>query len=110
MIATDKSIRNNPSSIFNDPSFLKNFDLVSRNMFLKENYGTTSFECDYIKICKEPSGNNIFERQKSWINPIDWFTRMTFRSDGVRTVVEKELFGKKIILYQTDEPISFQAE
>jgi len=103
MMTTDKSMVMNPNEVFNDPSFLRNFDLAARNKFLRETYGTTAFECEYIKICKEPHGSLVFERKKSW------FSRMTFRSDGVRTMVEKEQFGKKIVLYQTDEPISFQA-
>jgi len=109
MMTTDESMVMNPNAVFNDPSFLRNFDLAARNKFLRESYGTTTFECDYIKIFKEPYSILVFERKKSWF---DWLIRshMTFTSDGVRTMVENEQFGKKIVLYQTHEPISFQSE
>jgi hypothetical protein len=109
MMATDESMVMNPNAVFNDPSFLRNFDLAARNRFLREAYGPITFECDCIKIYKEPYGSLVFERKKSLLG---WLirSRMTFTSDGVRTMVENEQFGKKIVLYQTHEPISFQSE
>jgi hypothetical protein len=109
MMTTDKAMVMNPNEVFNDPSFLRNFDLAARNKFLREAYGTITFECDYIKICKEPHGSLVFECKKPWFG---WLirSRMTFTSDGVRTMVENEQFGKKIVLYQTHEPISFQSK
>jgi hypothetical protein len=104
MIAADESMIMNPNLLLNNPILLRNLGLVARSKVLTERYGTTNFECDYIKICKEPYGSVVFERYRGW------FGCMTFKTDGVRTVVEHERFGKKVILYQTDEAISFQSE
>jgi hypothetical protein len=104
MITADESMIMNPNLVLNDPILLRNLGLVARSKVLTERYGTTTTECDYIKIWKEPYGSVVFERHR------DWFGCMTFRTDGVRSVVEQERFGKKVILYQTDEPISFQSE